>query len=186
MTRRSMLTSVAVTTAVGIAGCSDTSETPDEGTNNTQNDTSNNDEQMTDETTDENEARTDTSDSDTDDEIGNPSPDAPVYETNLIETRNHAEVVIVETQENEKYIGATVRLPTVRYSSSYEEFYIFELREDGERTGIPIVVPQEKVSQSMDDQETVFTLEGELIRIGTLEGGEQLVVSGDNFVLEEQ
>lgn len=193
MTRRKMLSGVAITTTVAIAGCT-SDDNPMEPTNNSTNASTEENGTMTEaenstsvETPDEEtETTTETNETETttDQAVGNPSSDSPVYETNVVETRNHVEAVVVETQNNDKYLGETIRVPNVRYSIEFEDdFFVFELLEDGGSTGTAIVVPKDVVSAT-PEQDAEYSIEGELLRIGNLSGGDQMVLGGKDFVLE--
>jgi len=191
LTRRKMLSGLAITTTVAIAGCTGDDDPPNNNSTGqpTENET---DATVTDNSTSVEETENGTEES-TDEEtdttteqpkVGNPSADSPVYETNVVEIRNHNEAVIVETQRTDKYLGETIRVPNVRYSMEFEdEFFVFELLEGGESTRTAIVVPKDVVSVTLE-QDAEYSIEGELLRIGNLSGGEQMVLGGDEFIVE--
>lgn len=161
-TRRSLLSGIAAASALGLAGCSG-SETPATPTTG-------------------DAASGSSTGAALREGVSYPEPDAPVTEVTLLETRFDYEVVMAETKRDEKYLGATMRVPEARFFGQRGNYFAFIAYEDGDGRS-----PQEAFALRVDDveqdsfpaDESIFyTIEGPLDSIETLGGGDVLVLGG--------
>lgn len=157
-TRRAMLSGVAAAAAIGLSGCSGSDEPATAANGGSSAGTS------------------------PPDDASAPEPDAPVTDVTLLETRFDYEVVMVETKRDEKYLGATMRVPEARFFGQRDGYFVFIAYEDGDgaspQEAFALRVDDVAQDSFPDDDSIFYTIEGPLDGVETLGGGDVLVLGG--------
>jgi len=174
--RRSVLSSLAAATTVGLAGCSQSDDSS--GTN-----TSFDNEPV------ETESST-TKDNDLPGGVSYPEPDKPATEITFLKTSNDYEVVIVEADQNGKYIGKTIRVPKARFVEDVEGYLYFSAyaNEDGRSPREGFALRTEDVEQTVselraNDSDAIYEIEGSLYGVESIGGGNVLILGGSEVTV---